>query len=409
MAAVGKWATRALIAFATLAAAFWVAGPAAADPTERVLSLVSQEKYSEARAALDPLLRSEPNAPRLRLLHGILRAREGSPREAIAIFERLRNDRPEMFEPYNNLAVLYAERGRLDDAHDVLIAALERKPDAVAYANLGDIYMRLADRAYTHARDIGGGNSPAWRRIRLRPPASAVTAKPAESPAPKSAETATRRSDTRERNTEKKAPPRPSPAAAKPPAPRAKPPAPAAASDGPKAPIEDPGNTRRAEKELAPAGASGSACVQAGKFRDRKALAKAVEWMHSQGAEVLDLRHKKSRVVNSYRVYLPALSNAKEASAKLRELRGRGLRDLAVIRKGARANQISLGVFKSKSNSERRVAQLRKLGYPAERAENSRALSEHAVRARSSGAGAALAAAWGSGFPGQPIEFIDCP
>ena len=365
-----------------LATAFWVAAPAAADPVERVLSLVSQEKYSEARAALEPLLQSEPNAPRHRLLHGILRAREGSPREAMAIFERLRNDRPEMFEPYNNLAVLYAEQGRLDDAHEVLMAALDRRPDAVAYANLGDIYMRLADRAYSQARDVGAGIGPGSQRIKLRPPASAVAARPVE---------------------------RPAPAAAKPPAPPRKPPAPAAGRDGRQAALKDPKNAGKARAEPAPAGASGGACVQAGKFEDRRAVAKAVEWMHARGAEVFDLRHKESRAVKSYRVYLPALPNAKEAAAKLRELRGRGIRDVAVIRKGARANQISLGVFESKSNSERRVAELRKLGYPAERAANTRTLSEHAVRARSSGEGAALASAWGSRFPGQPIEFIDCP
>ena len=88
------------------------------------------------------------------------------PREAIAIFERLRSDLPDMFEPYNNLAVLYAEQGRLDEAHDVLMAALERKRDAVAYANLGDVYMRLADRAYSRARNTGAGG-PVSQRIRF--------------------------------------------------------------------------------------------------------------------------------------------------------------------------------------------------------------------------------------------------
>lgn len=369
-AAVGKWGRRAPIAFATLAAALWIALPAAADPVERVLSLVTQKKYSEARAALAPLLQGAPNAPRLRLLHGILRAREGRPHEAITIFERLRTDRPEMFEPYNNLAVLYAEQGRLEDARDVLIAALERRPHAVAYANLGDIYIRLADRAYSRARGVGErGRAP--HRNRWRSPAAA---------------------------------------AAKPPAPRTKPPAPAAAHEGRMAAVEDPGNAGKAgAAEPAPAGVSGGACVHAGKFKDRKALAGAVEWMHSRGAEVFDLRHKENRVVRSYRVYLPALPSAKEAATKLRELRGRGIRDVAVIRKGARANEISLGVFKSKSNAERRVAELRKLGYPAERAANTKTASEHAVRARAGGGGAALASAWGSRFPGQPIEFIDCP
>ena len=291
-AAVGKWRRRAPIAFATLVTALWIALPAAADPVQRVLSLVSEEKYSEARAALAPLLQSEPNAPRLRLLHGILRAREGRPYEAIAIFDRLRNDRPEMFEPYNNLAVLYAEQGRLDDARDALMAALERRPDAVAYANLGDIYMRLADRAYSRAVGVGA-RVPAPRRIGLRSPAPAVSAKPVERPEPKTTMDGTRRPDIREGNSPKAAAPQPPPEAAKPPAPGAKPPAPAAPRDGRVAVVEDPGNAGKAgTTEPAPAGISGDACVHAGKFKDREALSRAVEWMHSNGAEVFDLRHE---------------------------------------------------------------------------------------------------------------------
>ena len=53
-----------------------------------------------------------------------------------------------MFEAHNNLAVLYARVGRLDDAREALVAALELRPDAVVYANLGDVYMKLAERAY---------------------------------------------------------------------------------------------------------------------------------------------------------------------------------------------------------------------------------------------------------------------
>ena len=386
--AVGKRGRRALIAFATLATALWVVGSAAADPVERVISLLSQEKYFEARATLEPLLQGEPDAPRLRLLHGILRAREGRPGEAIIIFERLRNDRPDMFEPYNNLAVLYAEQGRIDDARDVLLAALERRPDAVAYANLGDVYTRLADRAYSRARDIGRADGRTSQRNRLRRPAPPTSAKPFEGPAP----------------------PDPAPAAVEAPAPRAKPAAPGTANDGPLALVEDPGDTEATEASgAAPAGASGGACVQAGRFKDQRALAVAVEWLLGEGAEVIDLRQKDDRVVKSYTVYLPALPSAQEAAAKLHELRGQGIRDVALIRNGARANRISLGVFRSKSNSERRVAQLRKLGYPAERAVNTRVSGEHAVRARPGGTPSALASAWASKFPGQPIGVIDCP
>ena len=355
----GKRGRRALIAFAMAVTAFWAAVSHADDPVARALSLVSQEKYSEARAVLEPLLQRQPNAPRVRLLNGVLLAREGNGREAVAIFERLRGERPDMFEPYNNLAVLYAEQGRLDEAHEMLFAALERRPDPVAYANLGDIYTRLADRAYTRARDVPGTFGAAIQRIPARRPVAGAAAKPDAS---------------------------------------------AAAKDGPLALAADSVKSR-----ADPAEGSGGGCVQAGKFGDRKILAGAVEWMQARGAEVIDLRQEKNPVVRSYRVYLPALPNAAAVAETLRELRRRGIRDVAVMRKGARANRISLGVYKSRSNADRRIADLGKLGYSARSAPISNALDVYAIRARATGARSDLASAWNVKFPGQPIESVDCP
>ena len=158
------WRRRALIAFGVLAATLLWSGPLASDQIDDALSLVAQERYPEARAALDALLEREPEAPRVRVLHGILLAREGNFIDAIAIFEGLRDERPDMFEAYNNLAVLYAGLGRLDVARRALIAAVELKSDAVLYANLGDVYMRLAQRAYARARELSFEDAAATER-----------------------------------------------------------------------------------------------------------------------------------------------------------------------------------------------------------------------------------------------------
>lgn len=316
---------RALTACAILAAILWSDTARADDEViERVLSLVAQERYSDARAVLAPLLEREPEAPRVWLMHGILRAREGNAGEAIAIFESLRIDRPDMFEPHNNLAVLYAEQGRLDAAREALLAALERKSDAVAYANLGDVYMRLADRAYARAREVGTAS--------VRP----VTAEAVEAPAP-------------------------------------------------------------------------AACVRAGRFRDAAAAVEAAAWIRSRDAEVVRVRQEEHQTVGHYRVYLPAFPSHKEAAEKVRELRGRGIRDVAIVGKGARANEISLGVYKVRSNMRRRVAVLEKLGYPVKSRANTKTGREYAVEARIVGDRSAFDAAWTSKFPGHPVRTVACP
>lgn len=318
---------RALTACAILAAILWPDTARADDEViERVLSLVAQERYSDARAVLAPLLEREPEAPRVWLMHGILRSREGNAGEAIAIFESLRTDRPDMFEPHNNLAVLYAEQGRLDAAREALLAALERKSDAVAYANLGDVYMRLADRAYARAREVGAAS--------VRP----VTAEAVEAPAP-----------------------------------------------------------------------AAGACVRAGKFRDAAAAVEAAAWIRSRDAEVVRVRHERHQTVGHYRVYLPAFPSYKEAAEKVRELRGRGIRDVAIVGKGARANEISLGVYKVRSNMRRRLAELKKLGYPVQSGANTKTRSEYTVEARLGSDRSAFDAAWTSKFPGHPVRTVACP
>ncbi|MCY4428938.1 MAG: tetratricopeptide repeat protein, partial [Rhodospirillales bacterium] len=173
---VTAWAGRALAACGISATLLFGAAAFADDVVERVLSLISQEQYAEAREVFEPLLEREPNAPRLRLLQGILEVHEGNPREAVAIFERLRSDYPDMFEPHNNLAVLHAREGRLDAARDALVAALQREHDAVAYANLGDVYMRLADRAYSRAREAGSADGTASERPAAQAKSSVVAA-----------------------------------------------------------------------------------------------------------------------------------------------------------------------------------------------------------------------------------------
>jgi len=75
--------------FGVLAAVF-ASGIALGDPTfEHALSLATEKRYAEAREALDPLLQREPDNRRARVLHGVLRAREGRVGEAIDIFEAL--------------------------------------------------------------------------------------------------------------------------------------------------------------------------------------------------------------------------------------------------------------------------------------------------------------------------------
>ena len=75
---------------------------------------------------------------------------------------------PELPEPHNNLAVLYAARGDLDRARAALDEAVRALPSyALAHENLGDIHLRLAERAYERATRADSANRAARAKLVL--------------------------------------------------------------------------------------------------------------------------------------------------------------------------------------------------------------------------------------------------
>ena len=76
--------------------------------------------------------------------------------EAIAMYTEMTARFPELPEPWNNLAALYARQGDLDQAHDALQMALRANPDYPdARANMGDIQLMMALRTYRNAAKQG--------------------------------------------------------------------------------------------------------------------------------------------------------------------------------------------------------------------------------------------------------------
>ena len=132
-------------------------------------------------------------------------------------------------------------------------------------------------------------------------------------------------------------------------------------------------------------------------------MAEAALWLQAQGAEVLEVRREEGRNPGPWRVYLPPFASGEEAQAKLREIRSRGVRDVAVIRDGELANGVSFGVYREAANVQRRVAALDRLGY-AVRSWGTEAapLGGYELEARTRGAAAAFEADWASRFPERP-------
>jgi tetratricopeptide (TPR) repeat protein len=92
----------------------------------------------------------------------------GREAEAMEVFERLTQDHPDLPEPYNNLAVLHAARGQLDRARELLELALRQDPGYfAAQENLGDVFARLAQRAYEKASASQQAEPSLQRKLRI--------------------------------------------------------------------------------------------------------------------------------------------------------------------------------------------------------------------------------------------------
>ena len=131
------------------------AAPTTADTPATARAIELQFRGGEPKQALQRLaqaLAARPADASLRFLQGVLLSESGRPAEAAPVFERMTEDFPDLPEPYNNLAVLQAAAGQLDRARALLETALRLDPSyRTAHENLGDVFVRLAQRAYEAA------------------------------------------------------------------------------------------------------------------------------------------------------------------------------------------------------------------------------------------------------------------
>lgn len=80
----------------------------------------------------------------------------GQEQKAIELYADMTTRFPELPEPWNNLASLYAKQGSLERAQDALEMALRADPNySQARANLGDIQLMMALKAYRDAENKG--------------------------------------------------------------------------------------------------------------------------------------------------------------------------------------------------------------------------------------------------------------
>ena len=158
-------ALRALLALACLLAAAVVAH---AEELADVQRLYYSGQSAVAMQRVDDFLAKTPKDPQMRFMKGVMLSDAKRNAEAVALFQQLTEDYPDLAEPYNNLAALYAAGGDYAKARTTLEQALRTNPSyAVAHENLGDIYAALAAQSYTRALKFDPSNATVPPKLAL--------------------------------------------------------------------------------------------------------------------------------------------------------------------------------------------------------------------------------------------------
>ena len=141
---------------------------AQADDIADANKLFKQTQYSLALDKVNEILTKKPKDAQARFLKGLVFTEQNKADEAIKVFSALTNDYPELPEPYNNLAVLYANQGQYDKARLSLEMAIRTHPSyATAHENLGDIYAKMASQAYDRALKLDHGNTATQTKLAM--------------------------------------------------------------------------------------------------------------------------------------------------------------------------------------------------------------------------------------------------
>lgn len=130
-------------------------GSVRADELQEARRFHKAGDYAEALQRVNKFLVEHPKDAQARFLKAMTLTELKQRAEAIAVYTAITEDFPELPEPYNNLAVLYAAAGDYEKARGLLERAIQNDPKyAIAYENLGDVYAKLALMAYEKSAEL---------------------------------------------------------------------------------------------------------------------------------------------------------------------------------------------------------------------------------------------------------------
>ncbi len=119
---------------------------------QQLESEINKQQYSRAAKTGLTMLRQQPQNIQAQFLTAVAFQNNNQPSIAQRYYLQIIQSNPELPEPRNNLAMIYIDQGKYDQAIDLLITSLKTHPAyATAWQNLNLLYQGLASEAYRKA------------------------------------------------------------------------------------------------------------------------------------------------------------------------------------------------------------------------------------------------------------------
>ncbi len=139
----------------------------------KINNFIKQKMWDEALQEIELAAKKNPKNVQLLFVKSRILIEKGQLEQARLTLLSMIDQYPELPEPYNNLAVLYANAGKLELARENLEMCLKLSPKyATALQNLGDVYTKIAAQHYAKAFENNRRLSEAQRKQKL---AEAIT------------------------------------------------------------------------------------------------------------------------------------------------------------------------------------------------------------------------------------------
>ena len=148
-------------------------------PHDEVQKSMMRRDWNNALWITEEYLQEQPRDPQMRFWRARLLQQIQRNDEALDMYVQLAQDYPELPEVQNNLGVMLASMGKIDEAKAAFEHALMNNPNyATAHENLGDVQLHLAMRSLQKAQSLGGGSRALNTKMQALQPVLQTTLSP---------------------------------------------------------------------------------------------------------------------------------------------------------------------------------------------------------------------------------------